>query len=52
MPKGLAFWIIFLIAFVFSVWIGWPWTFGALPILVLFLLIGLLGWGVFGPPIQ
>ena len=52
MPKAMAFWIVYLIALVFVVWAGWPWSWGGAPIIVLFILIGLLGWGIFGKPIQ
>lgn len=52
MPKGLAFWIVYLIALVFVLWVGWPWGWSAMPVFVVFFLVGLLGWAVFGRPIQ
>lgn len=53
MGAGIWFWIIFVICALFGGWSlrGQPphfWGGG----LVLFILIGLLGWGVFGPPIR
>ncbi|HKI32095.1 MAG TPA: hypothetical protein VKA46_09515 [Gemmataceae bacterium] len=58
MQKGLLFWILMLFWLVVGVWGFWPRSEGVLnygPLgwgLVLFLLIGLLGWKVFGPPLQ
>jgi hypothetical protein len=59
MSKGLAFWLIFLICVIFGVYLGWPEqgagyiSFRPLGMnLVQFLLIGLLGWSVNGPPIK
>lgn len=57
MTIALAFWIIFLVAAVFgvgaSVWTtaGKDWR-GAMPSLVVLVLIFLLGWAVFGAPIK
>ncbi len=51
MPIGLLFWIVFLIGFLLSGW-GWrgsanePWVWGGG--LILWLLLGLLGWHAFG----
>lgn len=55
MNIGLAFWILMLIWFVFGlVWHfgpAWPyWGFGSG--LLLFILLLLLGWRVFGPPLH
>jgi hypothetical protein len=55
MSKGLAFWIIMLILFVFGAWTGWsvPMAHYYLGIsFVIFVLLFLLGWQVFGFPIQ
>ena len=54
MSKGLAFWIIWLIALIFGGWLGYgyglnAYTGGNLISMVLFFL---LGWQVFGFPIQ
>jgi hypothetical protein len=54
MTLSIAFWVIYLIALIFS-WreyappAGQPWRFAWL---IVFLLIGILGWGVFGPVIK
>jgi len=55
MSLGLAFWILMLIWLVFG--IGWHFGwFGPLApfggVLLLFILLGLLGWQVFGPPLH
>lgn len=55
MTAGIWFWIIYVIALLFSG--GWYWRTPSLqplgPVgLVIFILIGLLGWGEFGPPIR
>ncbi len=55
MTAGIWFWILYAVCLIFSG--GWYWRspeskpfapYG----LVFFVLIGLLGWGVFGPPIR
>jgi hypothetical protein len=58
MQMRLLFWILMLFWLVFGVWSFWP-AGGAAPLygamgwdLVLFLLVGLLGWKVFGAPLQ
>lgn len=52
MPMGLAFWIIMLLWLIFAIWRDWP----NYPIVgfnaTLFILLGLLGWKVFGAPLQ
>jgi len=54
MSKELLFWIIYLICFLFGGWWGFTgdnrryvW-----PGLIVFILVGLLGWAVFGAPIK
>jgi len=55
MPKGLLFWILMLLWLVLGLWgsytSGWErrWVAGSLLIFILFLV---LGWAVFGPPLQ
>jgi hypothetical protein len=56
MTAGIWFWIIYVISLIFSG--GWYWRnqatlapFGPFSLLF-FILIGLLGWGVFGAPIR
>ncbi len=57
MSAGIWFWIIYVICVLFGLWSDWP--AGGPPNfrplggrVVVFILIGLLGWRVFGPPIQ
>lgn len=55
MAAGLWFWLIFVIATLFGLWCDWPTNGCYRPLgskLVVFVLLGLLGWGVFGPPIR
>ena len=55
MSAGQWFWIVYVICFLFGgFWCGfWPdnrrW---AWPGVIVFILLGLLGWGIFGPPIR
>jgi hypothetical protein len=51
MPKGMLFWVIFIIVLIFALFASWPIGWGS-AWLVVFVLLGLLGWAVFGPPIQ
>lgn len=56
MGAGQWFWIFYVICIVFTGWTYYPYEgswyrpFGG--VLVMYILIGLLGWGVFGPPIR
>ena len=56
MPLSFVFWLIYLLALFFSIWGYYPFTpanyrpFGGS--LLLFVLIGILGWRVFGFAIQ
>lgn len=56
MSSGLAFWIIMLIWLLFSTWSAWQAQAGQWPFwsgnFVVFALLLLLGWKVFGPPIN
>ena len=53
MGIGLLFWILYLFWILFGLWWNWPgyqtWVGGNL---LTAILIFLLGWGVFGPPIH
>lgn len=55
MPKGVAFWMIMIIVLLFGGW-GWyvgTWGWQVMGIsFVVWVLIALVGWQVFGPPIQ
>ncbi len=52
MPAAIWFWIIYVICVIFGIWSEWPIgrPFGGR--VAVFVLLGLLGWGVFGPPIR
>lgn len=52
MGLGLAFWIVYLIAFIFSAWRSWPNQGPIIDGLPLWLLLGILGWHAFGPLIH
>ena len=59
MKMGLLFWILMLICVVFGVWANWPAGGGTTvaygPMggtILLLVLVGLLGWKVFGAPLQ
>lgn len=56
MAAGIWFWIIYVISLVFGVWSandGQPlWWKRAGSVFVVFILLGLLGWTVFGPPMK
>ena len=57
MPLGILFWVIYVIAILFGVWSNyaaadpaWPRRAGAYG--VLWLLVGFLGWTVYGPVVK
>lgn len=56
MPAGIWFWLIYVICVLFGVWAEWPndpngfRPFGGR--VIVFVLLGLLGWGVFGSPLK
>lgn len=59
MPAGIWFWIIYVICAIFGMFFNWPaepgtpWSWRPFGwSIVLLILIGLLGWGIFGPPIR
>jgi len=59
MKIGLLFWILMLVWLLFGLWWQWPASNGAAvsfaPVggaFLLFLVVGLLGWKVFGAPLQ
>ena len=57
MPKEVLFWVVYLICLIFGMWAGYvpgqPYGYrnwgGSL---ALFVLIGILGWAVFGTPVK
>jgi len=59
MKIGLLFWILMLVWLLFGLWSQWPAGSGGVvaygPVggsLLLFILIGILGWKLFGAPLQ
>ena len=52
MSLGLAFWVLMLVGFVFGVYWSWPNHAVIGGNLFIFVLLGLLGWHAFGPPIH
>jgi hypothetical protein len=59
MQKGLLFWVLMLLWLVVGLWAYWPAgggtavTYGPVGVnLILFVLIAILGWKAFGPPVQ
>lgn len=58
MSKGLLFWVLMILWFIFSLFAGWPRTQGQPPAywwadsVLLFALFFLLGWAVFGFVVQ
>ena len=57
MPLGILFWVIYLLSLVVGLW-GYyepapsPWFRRAGGYVVLWILVGILGWSVFGPAIK
>jgi tellurite resistance protein TehA-like permease len=55
MGAGLWFWLIYVICVLFGLWADWPNDNNYRPLgsrVVVFVLLGLLGWSVFGPPLK
>ena len=55
MSKELLFWVLYIVALVFGVWSDWPAAGNFRPLgarILFFVLIGLLGWAVFGAAIR
>ena len=55
MSAAIWFWLIYVICLIFGLYVEWPTDRNYRPLggrLVIFILLGLLGWGVFGPPIK
>jgi hypothetical protein len=60
MPLGILFWVVYVIAILFGLWANYespqpnqpPWFRRTGPYLVIWLLVGMLGWSVFGPVIK
>jgi hypothetical protein len=52
MTAGIWFWILYVISILFTGYWWWPFNAERGPSLLVYILIGLLGWGVFGAPIR
>ena len=52
MPMSFLFWVVYVIAVLFGAWSIWPFGRSSGGWLVVAVLIGLLGWRVFGGPVQ
>lgn len=55
MSLALLYWIILLVAAIFSTWSSWPAAGNYRPFgstLFLFVLLVIIGWKIFGPPIH
>jgi hypothetical protein len=57
MPLGIFFWVVYVVAIIFGVWSNYepapsPWFKRAGAYLVLWLLVGILGWAVFGAVVK
>ncbi len=52
MGAGIWFWILYVVSLLITGWFWWPLNADRGPHLIIFVLIGLLGWGVFGAPIR
>jgi TctA family transporter len=56
MNKGFAFWLLWVISVVLSMFLYYPdWRSNYRPsvvTIIIFILLGILGWAVFGAPIQ
>jgi len=56
MTIGLLFWLIYILSLIFSIWGYYPFVqanyrpFGGS--ILMYILVGLLGWAVFGAPIR
>jgi hypothetical protein len=52
MSSGIWFWIIYVISILFGGYLGWPFDRKSGIWIILFVLVGLLGYRVFGAPVQ
>lgn len=49
MPINYLFWIVWLVCLLLSIFLSWPISRGSAAIIMLFVLVAILGWSVFGP---
>lgn len=52
MSLGLCFWILMMLYLLFSTWWNWPNQYVVGGNLLIFILLALLGWHSFGPPLH
>ncbi len=52
MSKALFFWVIYIVAVIVVAIFNWPFTRASAPWLILMLLVGVIGWAVFGAPVH
>lgn len=52
MSAAIWFWILYVISLLFTGYWNWPFNQNGAPYGLIYILIGLLGWGVFGAPIR
>ncbi len=52
MTAGIWFWVLYVVSLIFTGYCWWPFNTDRGPSILLYVLLGLLGWGVFGPPIR
>jgi len=52
MTAGIWFWILYVLSLVLTGFWNWPFNQAHAPWGLIYILIGLLGWGVFGAPIR
>jgi hypothetical protein len=52
MPKGVLFWVLMILWLIFGIWSSWPSYYVVGGNVLLWVVIGLLGWQVFGKPVQ
>ncbi len=52
MPVGILFWVLYVVSFIFGGWAAWPVDRRSGTWLIVMVLIGIIGWQVFGPVVQ
>ena len=52
MPKGILFWVVFVVLVLVAGWAAYPFQRASAAMLALLILIAILGWAVFGPIVQ
>lgn len=57
MPLGILFWVLYVVAIIFGIWVSYEpnqpvWFRRAGSYLIVWILIGILGWATFGPAVR